>query len=856
MNIGVVDWFGGNSLNYGFIKPLKFSQAVENLSRDIYVNRSDILNASYNLNKDDVVVFDLKSTPKGWAAVKVRIATAEILAAEINFADAEEYKKFREALKLKLFSKIIAALPKDLFRQYSWLREELPAAERLNLCVRLYETNPASELTEEILSVLKASSLESADWQALAKILVTAINFSDAEEYRKFRADFRSSKPKLFSEVIAALPKDLFRQYSWLREELPAAERLNLCVRLYETNPAPELTEEIWTVFRFATSFSWKNLPREFLADERFVLEISRRVTDAAELEEFFSRVPKETALSLKLWIDFTPKIKLVIFKSFIDEFSEDERKLKIDELIKSDQAAEVTEIILASKNWAEILSACTRNSANKLFWAKILLKDIEKFRQVDAAEDTLILMMYLAAKNDKISDELIEALADKVRPKGILHRAKMVYAYFRAGYDQTKGNFQKRDELLHWVENYFAYIFNLLAKNLENETVLPGFLSNEAFMLPPCTNPNATKAFSENRTIPRYFCEAVTWSTRMKDALEVELDENGEEIFKAKIDKETGETVKVPAPCNYCPRLGVPDDSWTIREKKCCRIEPNLNLPAEKWSLVELVEKLGLKIFHNGEKYAEKNNREFFTRLGGEFNRLYELREHLKCRTCGEYMRSARKTLWRTVKNLFQETLFEHFAVFSSTTFQCKNPDCSDKDGVVYLSYCWHCKSLIDSRDSHVKIKGYYLCESCGAGYKDSLNPARQCLSCGQSGLQLISTNFGAKLRCANCGHEETLPSHFFHAIFPATLCPHCLKCDNCGGVDFEITGEENAAKLKCTNCRKEFLAPLAITQDENSDSSKNFRCSKCGRLVQMEKNDLERQEKRNSLKNITWAK
>ena len=110
---------------------------------------------------------------------------------------------------------------------------------------------------------------------------------------------------------------------------------------------------------------------------------------------------------------------------------------------------------------------------------------------------------------------------------------------------------------------------------------------------------------------------------------------------------------------------MRVADDSRAIKEKghDCCRIKPNFDLSFEKWSLVELVNKFGLQIVTTGN-YIKKDNKEFFTRLGGEFNRLYELRERLKCRTCGEYMRSVGYAYWKKVKNLFSET-FDHFAVF-----------------------------------------------------------------------------------------------------------------------------------------------------------------------------------------------
>lgn len=752
MNIGIVDWFGGKK-DYGFIKPLNFSKSVNNFSRDIFVHRKKILEASKNLSPNDIVVFEVQSTFKGLEAINVKLATAENL--------------------------------------------------------------------------------------------IELINFADAEDYKNFRTNFKFSKPSLFKETLAAIPQDLLKKYSWLREDLPTVKRLNLCVEMYKENSTPALLVEISNLLDAVTTFDWKILPPEFFNNEKIVRKISANITAEEEFEEFSSRIPKEMALSLELWTNFTPQIKLIIFKKYLNEFGVDELILKINELAKLHPASEITKIILASDNRTEIISIClNRKTTDTNIWIPILTEDIALLEKVKATEDALIFIMYKAAKNDKFSAELVEILENKIFNANNFYRAKIVYAYFRAGVEKIYGNSTTSRQFLNKANDYISDMFNLLADNPDDFSILPEILNDGAFVFPPCTNSAATKRFErENKIIPCHFCEAVTWWTRKKTIYEI--DEHGEICIDKKTGKEIIREIK-PDPCNYCPRLGIADDSQTLKEKNCCRINPNLNLPAKEWSLVELVEKFRLEIFD-----SDRYNKEFFTRIGGEFNRLYELREHLKCRTCGEYMRSVKFAYWKKVKNLWRET-FDHFAVFASTTFQCQNPDCNDNE-IVYLSYCWHCKNIVDSRDCHKKIKGYYLCERCGAGYKDSVDPAWRCEVCGGHDSWVKNSKDGAKIHCNFCGNEE--PASFY-AIFPATLCPSCLNCDNCGGEEFNILElAEPTAKLQCKKCGKEMLAPVTIEKDKDSESSKKFKCSKCGRELQMEVNHLNWQVQQNSLKKIHWA-
>lgn len=638
---------------------------------------------------------------------------------------------------------------------------------------------------------------------ANAQNLVEATNFSDAAEFEKICAKLKLHNPALLKKFIAAIPQDLFKQYSWLRAKLPTNEYLNLCVEMYRENPAPELTDEIFSLLKTCEKLS----------------------------PQILSQVPKEIILNPELLKKLSPQARLSIFELRLNDFEEYELATQVEELTKLNLFAEIVKIISASDNWARLFSVCIEKSLTKIKWAEVLLEDVAKLRQIEIPEDMLIILIYAAANGDKISDKFMKILADKINAHKDFYRAKVVYAYFRAGFANAQGNVAEREDFKKKADSFVADWFNLLANHPDDPAILPTFSLNEAFVFPPCQNSNAQKEFSNGKEIPCYFCEAVYWHNRTKTDGKWEEDKYGERVWVPDYSTSRIE------PCNYCPRLNKTDDNeW------CFRVDPNLKLPAEEWSLVELADKFKLGI-----------DKEFFTRLGSEFNRLYELRERLKCRTCGEYMHRTKFADWKDVENLYEETKSEHFAVFASTTFQCQNSECYDRE-IVYLSYCWHCKGIIDSRDSSVRVKGYYLCEQCGAGYRDFDTPG--------------STSGG------------------HYAIFPATICPHCLKC-KCGSSDFDIIKTDFGFKLQCKSCGKIISAPLTILickkcggkdfniveyRDSNGKTKyklkcqncgteitkipgKSINCRKCRHPVKFDMYNLGKQAKFGSVYNVPWA-
>jgi hypothetical protein len=98
------------------------------------------------------------------------------------------------------------------------------------------------------------------------------------------------------------------------------------------------------------------------------------------------------------------------------------------------------------------------------------------------------------------------------------------------------------------------------------------------------------------------------------------------------------------------------------------------------------------------------QNNDVYVLKLSGWVNRLIEIQDRMKCTVCNETMIPD----YRYAKNL---------AVYNST--RCKH----NHHEPVYLTDCWACHQVIDSRVSIYKFNGIYICIHCGSGPKPRKN-------------------------------------------------------------------------------------------------------------------------------------
>ncbi|MCK9313208.1 MAG: hypothetical protein M0P20_04050 [Methanocorpusculum sp.] len=154
-----------------------------------------------------------------------------------------------------------------------------------------------------------------------------------------------------------------------------------------------------------------------------------------------------------------------------------------------------------------------------------------------------------------------------------------------------------------------------------------------------------------------------------------------------------------------FCPRIGracgVDNDFSNngFYYTKGARIYPDKSLDWSGWSLIEFLS--AINVSPRLLELSKPN--EYTNRMAGWLNRLIEIRTRLKCNVCGKPLTSNMKYS----KNL---------ARYNSTVFYC--PD--NHGGQIYISHCWSCHKIIDSREcQHRDSGGFYVCTNCGSGSK-----------------------------------------------------------------------------------------------------------------------------------------
>ena len=200
---------------------------------------------------------------------------------------------------------------------------------------------------------------------------------------------------------------------------------------------------------------------------------------------------------------------------------------------------------------------------------------------------------------------------------------------------------------------------------------------------------------------------------------------------------------------------------------KPCFRNIIRFHTP-EEWEQYTLLD--FMRIFRIPVDYTNKVNG--FTKFGyyiffntylKGFAKFYE---HLKCRKCGELLHP------RDLSN---------FATMSVTEFSCQNPDCSEKDNIVYLNHCFNrpkCTAIIDSRDSKKCPNGRYICPECGGccSTKNEQNRLSNLQMTGGYIPQHLSIFIERRL-----GHWEKNERYCYKCGKIMTQSPDGFVCDEC---------------------------------------------------------------------------
>jgi hypothetical protein len=200
-----------------------------------------------------------------------------------------------------------------------------------------------------------------------------------------------------------------------------------------------------------------------------------------------------------------------------------------------------------------------------------------------------------------------------------------------------------------------------------------------------------------------------------------------------------------------YCPRSRGPcsvvgPDDMPVGEtyrRVGARLQAERSRHWSSWSLHELLEAgeiiPSLSELRSPDEYVPK--------LGGWINRLEEIWSRLRCSYCQFQM----PPNFRYAKNL---------AVYNVTVFSCRIQDPRHDTGI-YITHCWACTTIIDSRQNTIRCEDRYLCLKCGSGpqHSDSYTQGDICPKCGQRDMKESYRSSERICRIAACSHIIHLP-------------------------------------------------------------------------------------------------
>ncbi|WP_346206883.1 cold shock domain-containing protein [Caldifermentibacillus hisashii] len=195
-----------------------------------------------------------------------------------------------------------------------------------------------------------------------------------------------------------------------------------------------------------------------------------------------------------------------------------------------------------------------------------------------------------------------------------------------------------------------------------------------------------------------------------------------------------------------FCPRIYRACNVKTVEEPAGCHIHPVTELGWEHWTLVELFAAIGIQ----PESYISMRiDERYVLKLAGWVNRINDIKERLFCFDC---------------KTPLEPHLAysKKFARYNITVAHC--PDCSRN---TYFNHCWNCSHIIDSRQSKVMYRNYYICIACGSGPQPGFNqpPILEqgsiCPNCGTYDMEPFSNDKNVK-KCRKCNHKIHLRGKF----------------------------------------------------------------------------------------------
>ena len=731
--IGKVKWFGGRNRitarhnDYGFI--------ARDDKPDIYVNRKQVRCSESDLDEGTPVTFEVAINPRnGKEEAKHLLLLKEETDLEVIAHCAPSND---EDLWMPVFGKYLVTLssneavslavekintlsswkkedvalsvPKNIQFSCRDIREVLPAADHLYLCLEMLDTDADTDigpsLREEIIATIETSNYREELWKKVPSVVYE----NDPDIRRRLPLQIHvSCLVNLILDLEQQQNRDIL--LSELRECLE--ESRDVISDAYESG--------IWELIPDAILMEdqvWPTAP----PDRRIVILVAQLGEESnldnedtlSQIGDVLNESSREDRLSLvpRLpdWVKqhdaifaFLPPVdQVVILVAQLGEESNldnEDTLSQIGDVLNESSREDRLSLVPRLPDWVKQHDAIFAflppvDQVNSV-WSSIEVGSLSGWQKL--SREAKILCIYRNAKENK-SLPLSVLKSTKDDP---LVRCVLILLWAKDNPQKSCAAFKKAHTLFQ------DYVVDQAWSSTEPLDLYP--------LLPHC---RPTEVEVE-------YCEGRPWPTEEDKKL------RSDRVSRAFCPRTNG-------PCD--PFKFVPDIGMNWGE---ARLYAECSQYWEDWSLLELIEATNVVPRIPDEL---KSPDEYVPKLSGWVNRLNEIRERLKCSVCGQIM----PPNYRYAKYL---------ARYNSTVVSCQYG--SDHDQNVYLNHCWGCGKIIDSRESTIRVEGYYICIHCGSGPKRSKSYTQGdiCPKCGARGMSAIEWN-DPNCECLSCNHSIQLP-------------------------------------------------------------------------------------------------
>ena len=747
-HIGFVKWFGDydryseTESQIGFIRFRK---------EDIFFHINDFM-SNKRPQKGDLVTFELEDDKK---TNKPKAISIKLLDDE---EDIECIKKlaFNKSLRVSLRALPIYLNKIGFEEAKSLLKAKLSEfdndTDRKDLISRL--SDKFLELSSSLRSYL--------DYRRHFKLCMSMIkkgNLDEEEKIKLYAEALGSIKYPLPSdqELINLIPVDYLLKYKLIRDKLEIKEHYAICIKLlYNNESDPEFIEEILkeiidliNLSKFDKQYYLDNLPdfvlikkeelRKNLSTERHLdicFEVINNDPDKSNIKE---NIIQEVYNCLSNLSKYNEKYWNKIPSSIINQNKSIRSLIPLHKYIKvimtlfSDNKIDTDDIILLkekiiteyeSQNYIDFSDLLNNNETKTFLLSKTVF---------DILPETVRIYLLIHAKENFTNEEItiITSLFSKINSRTreiILNKFTDSFLFKERSLFNFLNPVRKIEILI--ANNYSLELeWDKLDDKAKLYLLYYSIKSNSSldFFIPKLKDESVPLQFAIKLLIAKnnqeekdkYFLEAhdsfqsyvveKAWEQNLELDFEPLLPTCKPRLVKycetrpwpTDADKKNA-TYKVSRA--YCPRARKECDLESINSYSFstysrlsgARLFADLNIAWKDWSILELLEYSGIEPKVNNLT----NSLEYVPKLCGWINRLNEIRERLKCSKCGEPLVPNQKY----AKNL---------ARYNMTIASCGRSE--DHDTNVYFNHCWNCRGIIDSRESKIRVGGFYKCIHCG---------------------------------------------------------------------------------------------------------------------------------------------